>query len=513
MGCSLEESKKAERPNIVLIMADDMGISDIGYFGSEIRTPNIDGLAENGLVMTQFYNSGRCVPTRASLLTGLYQHQVGTGHMTQDLGLPSYRGYLNKQGVTLAEALKEGGYTTIMTGKWHLGEPEESLPQNRGFEHFYGLPKGGGVYFYPFLIDREVMLNDHFVSVDSASFYSTDAFNDYAVQFIEEHKEKSEDSPFFLYVAHIAPHFPLQAPAEDIARYRGQYKEGFETYRQRRFERQKELGIIPQHLKLSPPDQRVDEWNQFSEAERDTLDKKMAVYAAQVDRMDRGIGRIIKKLKEVGEYENTVIIFLTDNGAISTELEDWQIEEADGPIGSRFSWEAYGASWGNVSNTPFRMYKAWVHEGGISTPLIVHWPERIKGHRKVRQVGHVIDIMPTLMEVAGVEYPNTYNGSGILPMEGESLVPVLQGKRSDEERSLFWEHEGNRAARRGKWKIVSQHPDNQWSLYDMETDRTELNDLSDERPDLVRDLAERYCKWAERVGVVDWSEVVGAQGS
>jgi arylsulfatase len=504
-SCS-DKSAEAERPNIVLIMADDMGFSDIGYFGSNIRTPNIDQLAKDGLVMSRFYNSGRCVPTRASLLTGLYQHQTGLGDMTSDLGYETYQGFLNNKNITIAEALQKGGYTTMMTGKWHLGEPKQSWPQNRGFEHFYGVPKGGGIYFYPFLINREVMFNDQVVEADS-SFYSTDAFNDYGAQFIEEHEDK--DNPFFLYVAHIAPHFPLQAPKEDIARYRGKYREGFQKYRKKRFQRQKELGILPKDTQLSPSDERVERWITLSEAQKDTLDKKMATYAAQVDRMDQGIGRIIQKLKETGEFENTVILFLSDNGGVHKDLDQWNIEGDDGPIGSRNSWESYSASWGNVSNTPFRLYKHWVHEGGISTPIIMHWPNVIKEHRKSRQVGHVIDVMPTLLDLAGVEYPNQYNGNNILPPEGVSLAPLIRGKDMEEDRTLFWEHEGNRAVRDGKWKLVSKYPENTWRLYNMNSDRTELHNLSSKRPALVDSLKQKYQAWAQRVGVIPWSKVKG----
>ena len=506
---SCAKDKIIERPNIILIMADDMGYSDLGFFGSEIQTPNLDRLAENGLVMTQFYNTGRCTPTRAALLTGLYPHQVGTGHLTVDFGHPSYQGYINKDGITIAEALKREGYTTMMTGKWHLGDPEKSWPQNRGFEHFYGVPRGGGIYFYPFLIDREVMLNNEVVQVDS-SFYSTDAFNDYSVQFIEEHHRKEENKPFFLYVAHIAPHFPLQAPEDDIAKYRGKFKEGFETYRQRRFELMLKQGILPENTQLSPSDERVKHWDNLSEAEQDTMDKKMAVYAAQMDVMDQGIGRIIDKLKDIGEYENTVIMYLSDNGAISTDLagdaERRGIEGADGPIGSRYSWDAYEASWGNVSNTPFRLYKAWVHEGGIKTPLIIHWPRMIKNHRIDHQVGHVIDIMPTVLDAAGVDYPASYNDQEILPMEGESLIPVIKGRELNRENPLFWEHQGNRAIRKNEWKLVSEYPENKWHLYNLDEDLTEMNDLSNEYTNLVRELESEYQKWADRIGVIPWGE-------
>jgi arylsulfatase len=264
---------------------------------------------------------------------------------------------------------------------------------------------------------------------------------------------------------------------------------------------------LPDDVKLSPPDERVKEWEQLSEAEKDTLDKKMAVYAAQVDRMDQGIGRIVEKLRDIEKFDNTVVMFLSDNGAVSVDLDDWNIEGANGPIGSWNSWEAYGASWGNVSNTPFRMYKRWVHEGGIATPLIVHWPDQIKKHRHNKQVGHVIDIMPTLLDLAGVKYPTNYEGKERLEPEGISLAPIFKGVELTESRPLFWEHEGNRAVRSGKWKLVSQYPENKWHLYDMKEDRTELMDVSNEHPNVLKNLIEKYEKWAGRVGVISWQKI------
>lgn len=518
-SCSNTQEVSHELPNIVLIMADDMGYSDIGAFGGEIQTPNIDRLARNGLVMTHFYNAAKCVPTRASLLTGLYHHQVGMGDMKNDYGYPSYQGYLNKKGITLAEALKQGGYTTMMVGKWQLGDHEVAWPQNRGFEQVYGIPKGGGVYFYPFLFDRTLMLDYEVIhkagtapnKIDSTSFYSTDAFNDHAVKFIEGHREK--DSPFFLYLSHVAPHWPLNAPEKDIEKYLGKYKKGFESYRQKRFERQKRLGLLPNEMKLSPPDERVENWNQLSNAEKNELDRKMAVYAAQIDRMDQGIGRIIEKLKETDEYNNTVIMFLSDNGGAPQRDIHFNYAEKvlsqyeKGPIGSRYSFKPYGPSWANVSNTPFRLYKDWTHEGGIATPLIVHWPNVIKEHRINSQVSHVIDIMPTLLELSGVKYPESYHGNSILPMEGKSIAPIFKEKSITKNRTLFWENIGNRAVRHGKWKLVSQYPENEWYLYNMEKDRTELNNLSQERPELVKELIRKYDNWANRVGVVPRNEI------
>ena len=506
-SCSRSVIRSGKRPNIVLILADDMGFSDISYFGSEIPTPNIDKLADGGLVMTHFYNASRCTPTRASLLTGLYQTEAGFGAMTANLGYSSggYQGYLNDRCVTLAEALKRGGYATIMTGKWHLGNPEKSWPQNRGFEKFFGVPKGGGIYFWPFLLDRTVMLNNRVYQPDS-SFYSTIAFTDYSVKFLNDVKKSSQ--PFFLYVAYMAPHYPLQAPDSVIGKYRGKYREGFAKIRQRRFERMKKRGIIPENTELSPPDKRVEDWNQLSAAEKDSMDKRMAVYAAQIDIMDQGIGRIINKLKEMNVYDNTVVIFLSDNGGCS-EYHLKPRPGAHGPtngaIGSRNFWGAYGPSWANVSNTPFRMYKKWEEEGGIATPFIVHWPDKIKKHRlDTLQVGHVIDIMPTLLDIAGIDYPHRYNGHDILPMEGKSLLPVINGNELKGERTVFWEHEGNRAIRQGSWKLVSMYPENQWRLFNLKSDITELHDVSSEHSSLVREMIGKYQHWANRVGVLPW---------
>lgn len=492
------------RPNIIVILADDMGYSDLGCMGSEISTPNLDQLAANGLLMTQFYNAGRCCPTRASLLTGLYQHQAGVGDMTENRGVPAYQGYLNKQCVTMAEVLKQAGYTTAMTGKWHVGERPEHWPQRRGFTHFYGIPQGGGAYFYPFLVNRQVWENDRQVTPDSNTFYSTDAFSVYAAQFIE--KQKNSPSPYFLYVAYVAPHFPLQAKAEDIRRYRGKYKAGFEAIRKQRFERMKALGILSPSVSLSPTNESVKNWASLTEAEKDTLDFKMAVYAAQTESIDRGIGKIVQTLKETQQLDNTLIVFLSDNGGESAHA--YPVRGATGPIGSARSWTSYGASWANVSNTPFRLYKSQTYEGGIITPLIAHYPKMIGKKQISRQPGHVVDLMPTLLELAGAKYLSTYQGNTLLPLPGESLTGVFKGNKTLPQRNLYWEHEGNRAVRSGEWKLVSRYPENRWSLYDLANDPTELNDLSKQYPDKVKKLEKQYEAWAARTGVIPWREVV-----
>lgn len=497
-GCKNKIEPKDERPNIILIMADDMGYSDLGFFGSGIETPNIDRLAGNGLVMTSFYNTSRCCPTRASLLTGLYQHQAGIGCMNHDLGYPSYQGFLNDSCVTIAEVLKDAGYTTLMTGKWHVGDKKENWPINRGFDRFYGVPRGGGVYFYPFKKDRDVVLDSTIQKVDSATFYSTEAFNNYAVKFIKD--QKSVGKPFFLYVAHIAPHFPLQALPEDIEKYRGKFMEGFQVLRERRFKTMKEKGLIPENIVLSQPDNRVEVWDNLSDSEKDEYDLRMAIYAAQLDRMDKGISKIIDVLEEQNIIDNTVIMFLSDNGGTSewVHREGAKIED----YGTRNSWESYSASWANVSNTPFRMYKHWVHEGGISTPFIIHYPKLIKEHRIDDQVAHVMDIMPTCIELAETKYPELYNNKFIKPVEGKSILPILRGGERIGYEALFWEHMGNRAVRKGKWKLVSQFPQNEWMLYDIETDRVESQNLASKFPEKVKELEGEYKNWAKRSNVI-----------
>lgn len=494
---------KPKRPNIILIVADDMGYSDLGVMGSEINTPNLDKLAANGLLMTQFYNAGRCCPSRASLLTGLYAHQAGVGDMTQNRGYPAYQGFLNNTCVTLAEALQLAGYTTAMTGKWHVGEAPPYWPQRRGFEHFYGLPQGGGAYFYPFLVNRELWQNNRKVT-PSDDFYSTDAFNSYAVSFIQE--QQKETKPFFLYLAHIAPHFPLQAKPEDIAKYRGKYKGGFAATRQQRWQRQQKSSLFSSTVKAAPPDERVQNWSQLSAAEHDTLDLKMAIYAAQIECMDRGIGIMVQKLKETNQLDNTLILFFSDNGGEAETA--YKVPGATGPLGSAKSWASYGPSWAYVSNTPFRKYKKFVHEGGIRTPLIVHYPALIKKPRREKQqIGHVIDIMPTLLQIAGAVYPKEYNGQVIKPMAGKSLLPIFKGEKTGG-RTLFWEHEGNRAVRNGYWKMVSTYPEDKWQLYNLQDDPTELKDVTAANPAKTESLKRLYEKWAVQNQVLPWNQIV-----
>ncbi|MHC4442632.1 MAG: arylsulfatase [Planctomycetota bacterium] len=492
---------KADRPNIVLIMADDMGYSDIGCYGSEISTPTLDKLAGNGLRFTQFYNTARCCPTRAALLTGLYQHQAGIGHMVGDYGFPSYRGFLNERCVTIAEALRLGGYCTLMSGKWHVGEKRPYWPVDRGFDRYYGLISGASNYFR-LVSERQMAIDDKPYKPEGDDFYMTDAFSDNAVDFIDKYGR--EDKPFFLYVAYTAPHWPLHAWPEDIAKYRGRYTIGWDELREQRHKRMIDMGIVDGRWPMTLRDERVPAWAEVEEKKKDKWDLKMSVYAAQIDRMDRGIGKIVAKIREIGEEENTLIMFLADNGGCAEVLNRGK---RGAPIGGRDSYTSYGIGWANASNTPFRLYKHFVHEGGISTPLIVHWPTMIKKAGITHQYGHLIDIMATCLDVGGVEYPQMHKGHAIKPLEGKSLVPIFQGKDRGSARPIFWEHEGNRAVRLGKWKLVSRFP-GEWELFDINADRTELDNLAAKHPGKVKELADLYDGWAERCGIVDWRKIL-----
>ncbi|MBI4602607.1 MAG: sulfatase-like hydrolase/transferase [Planctomycetes bacterium] len=491
----------ARRPDIVVILAADMGFSDIGCHGSEIPTPNIDLLAARGLRFTQFYNTARCCPTRASLLTGLYPHQAGVGHMVEDRGKPAYQGYLNDRCVTIAEVLGPAGYRTGMSGKWHVGERRPHWPTDRGFERYFGLVSGGTNYFK--LDEGRVMARGGDLwSPPEQGFYITDAITGAAVSFLEEACARPE--PFFLYVAYTAPHWPLHAPEEDIAKHRGKYRIGWDELRRRRHARQVELGIVDPRWPISPRDPEAPAWETLDEAARDAWDLKMAVYAAQVARMDAGVGRIVARLRDSGRLDGALVLFLSDNGGCA-EVVDRGVKGA--PAGTRESFLSYRLPWANASNTPFRSFKHWVHEGGIATPLIAHWPAGIKGPGSLTgEPGHVIDILPTCLEAAGAAYPRSFGGREVLPVEGKSLLPVLREGRRDGHEAIFWEHEGNRAVRRGKWKLVARH-NRPWELYDLEADRTELHDLAGERAELARELSGLRDRWAARAGVLPWRDV------
>jgi len=507
-----------KKPNIIVILADDMGYSDIGCFGSETQTPNLDEMARKGLKMTQFYNASRCCPTRASLLTGLYQHQAGIGDMMNTRKEPAYQGYLNQNCVTIAEALKPYGYSTLMAGKWHVGQAPENWPVKRGFDRYFGLIDGAGSYFgpEPYRPNQKltIALNDQ-VFVPGKDYYSTNAYTDYALKFIEENSHTKR--PFFLYLAYQAPHWPLQALPKDIAKYKGKYMQGWDQLRIARFKRMQNMGIIDQNIKLSPRDSHVPEWDTLTKAEKMIWDDKMAVYAAMLDCMDQNIGRIRKKLKAMGEENNTVIMFLSDNGASSENINPNgflpEIYASSKKLASDpTSFTAYGFEGANVSNTPFRFFKHWEYEGGTATPFIAYCPSFVKAGTTSAQPAHIIDIMATCLDLAGAKYPSIYKENKIKPSAGLSLVPLFSGENWLGHKALFFEHEGNRAVRQGDWKLVSNYPENTWHLYHLKTDRTELNDLSKTQPGKVQELIELYNAWALQADVISFEKLATKKG-
>lgn len=496
--CSFHRTLAAERPNIILIMADDMGFSDLGCYGSEIATPHLDRLAAAGLRFTHFYNAARCCPTRASLLTGLYPHQAGVGGMINDLGTPAYQGYLNDRCVTIAEVLRAHGYTTLMAGKWHVGENQPHWPADRGFDRYFGLISGA-CNFFKLDSGRKMALDGQPYIPPEEGFYMTDAFVNHAVQFLSETKGK----PFFLYLPFTAPHWPLHALPEDIAKYRGKYRGGWDKLRAERHERMIKMGLVDAKWPLAPRDPSSDAWS--STPDHEEMDLRMAVYAAQIDRMDQGIGKVLAKVRELGAEQNTLVMFLADNGGCHEGVE--RSENKTAATGTRESFRSYGLPWANASNTPFRRFKHWVHEGGITTPLIVYWPAAIKQTGTLtHQAGHVIDLLPTCLDAAGANYPATFQGRGTTPVEGRSLLPIFQGQTRAGHEALYWEHMDNRAVLHGSWKLVSAKL-GPWELYDLAADRTELTDLSSQHPDKVKQLSSLYEQWAAKVGALPQREL------
>lgn len=545
---AIVSSRAADRPNIIIMMADDMGWSDIGPYGGEIETPTLDRLSKNGLRFTQFYNTARCCPTRATLLTGLYAHQAGVGHMMEDKGYPAYRGELSRNAVTIAEALKPAGYRTYMSGKWHVskhvrpGGSKTNWPRQRGFDRFFGTIHGAGSFY-----DPNSLTVDNTQIAPWDGFYYTDAISDFAVRYLQEHEENNKDEPFFMYVAYTSPHWPMHAKPEDIAKYYGRYDRGWDALREERYERLKQMGLVRPEWKLSPRDRRAPEWK---DAELKHWERRcMEVYAAMVDTMDQGIGRIVDQLERSGELDNTLILFLADNGGCAEgygrgdnsnkAVPDPTLRQpmAPGELQTRMeplftrdglpvrtgrgvmpgpddTYIAYGLSWANASNTPFREYKHWVHEGGISSPLIAHWPAGIdlkttKNRRAANEgwlvdtPGHLIDLMATCVDLAGADYPTEFSGNKITPLEGVTLAPAFGGEQIERPNPIFWGHEGNKAVRLGDWKLVAKHNGDP-ELYDLAADRTELNNLATEMPDKVSDLAGKWMRWAARVGVKEW---------
>jgi len=525
-GLATSRARAVDAPNIVLIMSDDMGFSDLGCYGGEINTPNLDQLAKHGVRFSQFYNTSRCCPTRAALLSGVYQHQAGIGLMTGDSKLPGYRGELGRNVVSIAEALSTAGYRRYMAGKWHVTRhvgpdgPKENWPMQRGFEKFYGTITGAGSFYDPATLCRG---NTYITPVNDPNYkpktyYYTDAISDNAVTFLKQHADESPDKPFFLYAAYTTAHWPMHALPQDIAKYKGKYDRGFAPIREARLAKMKTLGLVTADTKLSP---QSDNWEEVVDKPWEA--RNMEVYAAMIDSMDQGIGRIVAELKRQGELDNTLILFLQDNGgcaehygrhtpdSYATDLkpmgpDDLQqqiwpaMQTRDGrPLksgpgvmaGPEDTFIGYARGWANVSNTPFREYKHFAHEGGISTPLIVHWPNGIDPSHNGKlehQPGHVIDIMATCADVAGGAYPKTFGEHEIIPVEGVSLRPAFSGKSLERSDALYFEHHLNCAIRDGDWKLVCKGQagrevkDFGWELYNVKTDRAELQNVADKNP-------------------------------
>lgn len=525
-----------DKPNILIILSDDVGYSDTEIFGGEIRTPNLKALADGGRRFTQFYNTARCCPSRASLLTGLYPHQAGVGHMLWNTGYPGYTTHLTSDSVTLAEALGTAGYRNYMVGKWHLSErvPDRADPKGwplqRGFHSFYGTLQGYGSYYDPATLCRDTTYitpeNDPDYKPDS--YYYTDALSDNAVKYLQNHTAQHGDKPFLMYLAYTAAHWPLHVPEESMKEYKGKYDAGYEAIYNQRIARMKEMGLLTQ---VGQVPELPFKWNTVKDKAWEA--QRMEAFAATITHMDTGIGRILEQLRASGQLDNTLVMYLQDNGGCDEEFfmidkappnprpmgaDDLQdrtllpMQTRDGKVvkagpgvytGPAESYNGYGPAWAQVSNAPFRKVKKYAHEGGISTPLVVNWPKAVTAANDnlVTAPGHLIDIMPTVLEAAGVHYPAEYNGHRIQPVEGKSLLPLLTGSGSfSRNQPLFWEHEGNRAIRDGKWKLVAAES-KPWELYDLDTDRGETNDLAATHPDVATRLATEWNKYADRARV------------
>ncbi|MEZ4829257.1 MAG: arylsulfatase [Bacteroidia bacterium] len=493
LSCNNESQHQDSRPNIILIMVDDMGWSDIQPYGGEVITPNLNRLAAEGMRFTRFYNNAKCTTTRASLVTGLYPRR---DQSDEEL--------LRTNMITFGELLKLAGYQTALSGKWHLGRDSVKHPFYRGFDEYYGLLDGACNFFNPAAQDpdykggkfRFFAHNEEQITEFPEGFYTTDAFTDHAISTIQRYSKN--DEPFFVHITYNAPHYPIQAWPEDIKKYVGKYRMGWEQLRKDRYERQLAMGLIDSTtFPLSGTDSQAYDWDS---ADQEFEDLRMAVYAAMIDRVDQNIGRLLQTLEETGEAGNTLILFLSDNGGCAEEPGGRDPQERTPGPGS--DYVAVGPAWGWAQNAPFRRYKVWMHEGGITTPFIAWWPGHIPADTINREAGHIIDILPTFAEIAEVNYPDTYNGHKILPVEGTSLLPLLEGKSRNGHAELYWEYLGNRAMQQGDWKLVWDKLVKEWELYDLSTDRTETRNLASDYPEKVVDMTLKWNDWAKETGIV-----------
>ncbi len=517
---------RAEPPNVLLVLLDDLGYSDLGCYGGEIPTPNLDRMGVEGLRFTGMTTSARCCPSRASILTGLHPGQTG---------IPNFGGALVQNCATLAEVLGAAGYQTYAVGKWHVGNGPTQVPTMRGFDEFYGFPNDHSQDQWS--TEKYVRLPKERtpeIKVTEDKFYATDVFTEYALEFLRQAEQKKK--PWFLYLAHSAPHFPLQAPAASIKPLVETYRQGWDLLRSQRFEKMKQIGLIDHagwtltERSMVPVEsnnaiangysgQPNPAWDSLEADRREDLAYRMATFAAMVKHVDDGIGRIIEQLKKAGSYENTVILVLSDNGACyewgpfgfdgtsrkgETILHKGAELEQMGGVGTHM---AYGSAWANLGNTPFRMYKHFAHQGGLATPFIVHWPAGVEHPgRWVRDPAHIVDIMPTLVDVAKAPYPAKRNGNAIPPMEGVSLAPAFKQGGALPPRALCYQHQGARAIRKGPWKLVlgKRAPGTiDWELYAIDKDPCETTDLAKQHPEVVQTLVKEWDAWAERTSAVE----------
>ncbi len=475
-----------QRPNIILIMVDDMGYSDIGCYGGEVKTPNLDKIAASGLRFTQFYNCAKCAQTRATLLTGNYNQAVGVNDM--------------RYGATFGEVLRGKGYRTLLAGKWH----QSPLPTSRGFDRYYGLADGCCNFFNPgtearegegkpgrkrsskrrWAIEDKVIMG--YTSPDK-DFYTTDAFTSYAIDRLDEYKD--EDKPFLLYLPYTAPHYPLHAWPEDIAKYRGKFKVGWDVIRNQRYERMVKMGIIDKAHGMSPRDANVKPWDQLTEKQKDAEDLKMAVYCAMIDRVDQNLGRVFDKVKSLNKWDNTLVLFLADNGGCP-EQPNTTPNVPPGPVEG---YRTVSVGWANASNTPYRKFKSTDYEGGACTPFIAHWPGVIEPGIS-KQVGHIIDITPTFMDITGATYPESINGHKTKAPAGKSLLPIFHGETREPHKEIYWQYGGAKAVRQGDWKLVRQGQGS-WELYNLKEDKTELNNLAGKFPEKAEALSKLWEEW------------------
>lgn len=527
-------SQAAEKPNIVLIMLDDMGYSDLGCYGGEIETPNIDKLARNGVRYSQFYNSGRCCPTRASMLTGLYPHRAGVGHMaSRDYGFKGYKGELRQEAPTMAEDLKAAGYDTWMAGKWHLSinfdhkGPKYNWPKQRGFDEFYGTLIAAGSQWNPITLTDG---NDAAGPVPAEEdYYYTEALTDKALGWMSSQKNK--DTPFFLYMAYTAPHWPLHARQEVIDKYKSRYLVGYDKLRAERMKRLKAEGLIPADSQLTERNAEVIPW--VDEKHREWQASRMAAYAAMIDQVDTGVGKLVAQLEADGELDNTLILVLSDNGSSSLEHPNGQIGSTGAPWttmryvpvytrdkrvvisgdvigvepGPEDTYGGCGVAWANVNNAPFKMFKRYSHEGGVATPMVMHWPKAISSKGSIIHTpAHVIDFLPTMLEAAGSKHLDSRKGTASLSLDGLSLLPLVKNGTPLQRKAIGFEHAGNRGLRAGDWKLVAENG-KQWELYNLASDRTESKDLAAEQPEKLKEMIAQYNQWASENWVEDWKVI------